>query len=752
MRNFKPLILGLIIGIAAVGINISSLGPQIEENFGLDLLFRLRGVRQPPSDVVVTAIDKEAADALSLPEDPRKWPRSLHGRLLDRLYSRGAAVVAFDVVFAERRSLREDSLFAEALRKGRNTVLCEYMKVEDAAVGENRGLRQGEVKIAKVSAPIETLQRSAAASAPFPIPKSPNKVTQFWTFAAAAADKPTLPIAAFQIYALQAYGDFLDLMRKISPAEAERLPRNENEILGNRGIERLIYDIKRIFHDDPSIAERMHKELRNSKSLAPDADKRRLINSMISLYAGNTNSRYLNFYGPPRTITTVPYHRMLNLGRDSDGNADVSDIRGKAVFVGLSQLSPIDQKESFYTVYSQPQGLDLSGIEIVATAFANLEENMPVQPLDFRAYLALVFFGGGVCGFICKRFSTALSFYIMSGIVTAYLIFTVFEFKNYGIWYPVIVPVFLSPICSLFCGLLWNHMEVKRERLNIRKALGFYLPDEVADRLACNIEDIHSTHQLVFGICLSTDAEQYSSLAEVMDPENLGSFMNKYYEAIFGPIKQQGGIISDVVGDSVLAVWVAPHPENELKQKACIAALGISEAIRKFNEGPGGFKLPTRIGLHSGGIVIGNVGAIDHYEYRPVGDIVNTATRIEGLCKYLNTGILATKEVIGYLDGLVTRKIGEFKLAGKTKPVVIHELVCRLEEADEKLMKACTVFAAALDSFIMQSWDEAIKGFEEVIEILGGDGPSEFYIKLCKQNKELGPVKPWDGVISMEYK
>ena len=70
----------------------------------------------------------------------------------------------------------------------------------------------------------------------------------------------------------------------------------------------------------------------------------------------------------------------------------------------------------------------------------------------------------------------------------------------------------------------------------------------------------------------------------------------------------------------MLAIWVSSKPEIELKQKACLAAFDISRAIHHFNMESHSFKLPTRIGLHYGHILIGNIGAVDRYEYRPVGD------------------------------------------------------------------------------------------------------------------------------------
>ena len=397
------------------------------------------------------------------------------------------------------------------------------MKVENVFLTGERGLPGGELNITKVLSPIPSFSQSAAATAPFPVPKISNKVSQYWMFTTAAGDKPTLPVTAFQVFMMQVYDDFISLLKKVSPDQASRLPSDRDKIINSGGIERLIRNIRYIFQSEPLVAERMLDELRNSKTLTSDTRKYQLINSLIRMYQTSSYSQYLNFYGPARTITTIPYYEVLRMNGRSPGGIQSSDIKGKAVFVGLSQLSPVDQKESFFTVYSQRQGLDLSGIEIVATAFANLVEDMPVQPIDFRLYLVIIFLWGVSLGFICRSFSTPVSFYSMIVLTTLYMIFAVYQFKHNGTWYPVIGAVFFQPIAAFFGGLLWNYIDVKQERQNIRKALGFYLPDDVADGLTRNVESIHSSHQIVFGICLSTDAEQYSSLAEVLPPKELGS-------------------------------------------------------------------------------------------------------------------------------------------------------------------------------------------------------------------------------------
>ncbi len=120
---------------------------------------------------------------------------------------------------------------------------------------------------------------------------------------------------------------------------------------------------------------------------------------------------------------------------------------------------------------------------------------------------------------------------------------------------------------------MWTFIEGNRERRNIEKALEYYLPNDLVNKLAKNISDFNLTNQLVYGICLWTDAEQYTTLSEQMNPRELADFMNRYFQILFDPVKKHGGVISNVVGDSVLAIWVAPQPDSELRRQACSAAL-----------------------------------------------------------------------------------------------------------------------------------------------------------------------------------
>jgi adenylate cyclase len=237
-----------------------------------------------------------------------------------------------------------------------------------------------------------------------------------------------------------------------------------------------------------------------------------------------------------------------------------------------------------------------------------------------------------------------------------------------------------------------------------------------------------------------------------MDPRELGSFMNRYYEVVFTPIQERGGIVSDVIGDAVLAIWATTYSDPSLRRQTCLAALEIARAVQQFNGAPGMMRLPTRIGLHCGHMLLGSVGAVAHYEYRAVGDIVITATRIEGLNKYLGTQILVSEEGLREVEGFLTRELGEFLLLGKSKPLVVYELLCRFEEANGQQRALCADFAEALATFRKRRWEEASEQFEKCIVHYGGDGPSLFYKRLCEQYRENPPGEAWQGVVQLTQK
>lgn len=749
MRRFlKVAATGLVIGISGVIMSITPVGKELQENAGLHLLFKMRGVRRAPPEVLVITLDKSSADHLNLPSAPRKWPRSLHADLINKLIDNKPAVIAFDLIFSDPGPAGHDTALAAAIRKAGNVVLVEWLKTDEIPVFDHKGVQTGSHKLEKIIPPIAPFANPALTSAPFALPKVPVKVNSYWTFKTSAGDTPSLPVAVFQVYAMTVYNELRQLLQIFNPALAERLPANLEQVIKEKKVKEVIQLLKDYFEKNPLTAQTLLKTMQESPSLSLDARQKKLLVSLIRMYQG-PQVRYLNYYGPPGTISTIPYYQILGDQKYASGGGTRHDLSGKVVFIGLSEQLRPEEKDGFYTAFSQPNGVDISGVEIAASAFANLLEDLPVEPLDAGAHSAVIVLWGVLISIVCLLSPTLAAAGWSVGLSLIYITFAHYQFKYAGVWYPVVFTLFFQMPLAFLITVFWKYFHANRERRNIRTTFGYYLPDNVVNQLAKNMSDIANSRRIVYGTCLMTDAHKYTTLSEAMEPDELSRFMNRYYEVIFEPVKKNFGIVSDVIGDSMMALWATARPDTTARNLACRAALEIVRAVEKFNQSSESRQLPVRIGMHSGYISLGNVGAIDHFEYRAVGDIVNTASRMEGLNKYLSTQILVSDKVLDQLDGFIKRWLGRFILAGKIKSVEVYELICQVESSGAKKIEFCNTFARGLDAYQRQSWKDAIDCFNGAFKMDPADGPSRFYRTLAEKYRVVPPPAGWDGTVNL---
>lgn len=158
-----------------------------------------------------------------------------------------------------------------------------------------------------------------------------------------------------------------------------------------------------------------------------------------------------------------------------------------------------------------------------------------------------------------------------------------------------------------------------------------------------------STKGIRVEVCvLFADIRDYTSISEHMIPEDVISFLNRYYEGVVKAIHAEGGSVTTFMGDGIMAVFGAP---NSL-ENPCLAALNAAKAMLKavdqLNTSPEASGLPTikiGIGLHVGMAVMGHVGASDRHDYSAIGDVTNTASRIEGLTKAAGFPIVCSRTV-----------------------------------------------------------------------------------------------------------
>ncbi|MFY0610883.1 MAG: hypothetical protein JXQ99_05110 [Hyphomicrobiaceae bacterium] len=177
---------------------------------------------------------------------------------------------------------------------------------------------------------------------------------------------------------------------------------------------------------------------------------------------------------------------------------------------------------------------------------------------------------------------------------------------------------------------------------------------------------------------LFTDIESFTTLAEQEQPEALIDGLADYFDIISDVVHSHGGTVDKFIGDSVMAIWGAPRYDTGHTQYACSAVVEIERRLAALNQQraeAGATPLITRYGLHRGTAFVGNIGARDRFNYTAVGDVVNTAARLESANKDMRTRALVSQAVVdavGEDHSFVPR--GEIRLLGKSAPIAVFEL------------------------------------------------------------------------------
>lgn len=755
----KEIVFVMTLGLAGILLGMLPAVRELEQTYGLAWLFKWRGVAPIPNAVVLIALDQESAKQLDLPSNPAQWPRQLHAQLIQQLAKAGASVIAFDLMFdSASRVVQQDEALAAAMRSSANVLVVESLLHENLWVSGANGATIGQASIEKVILPIPLLAQAALGSAPFTLPKD-ERVNAAWFFKNGAGAGPMLPALALQVHVLRAYDQFVSLLQKTDPDFAASLPANRQAVIERRNVENLVLQLRSYFLRHPQLGQQLLRELAGTPETQIDANSKTLLRALLCMYLG-PEAQYLNFYGPARTITTVPYYQAL-LGKGFPAGG----LQDKAVFIGYSSASPNEQdriRDDYHTVFSLDNGLQLSGVEISATAFANLLDQKMVQALPPLLHLIILFGWGCVTAQACRRwnFIRAIGALMLGAAIYLALAAQLFALQNR--WLPLVTPLLLQAPLGLLSATLLRSLDAKKERGRMQQAFSHFIPKAMVEKLARDAQALGASNPFFYGACLATDASSYTSLAEKMHPVALTALMNQYYATLFAPVAVHGGLVSDIKGDAMLAIWTEFASDHLMRSQACQAALEIHAAVgneRTRSVQPNMAApvlatpiLATRIGLDFGPLTLGNVGAGQHYEYRAVGDTVNTASRLEGLNKQLGTWVLASEAVIDGLDDFLLRPLGSFLLPGKSRPVKVFEIVSRRDQQNQQQICLCRAFASALASFQSQQWPQAASAFADILSGLPEDGPSKFYLHHCTLNAGKPFSDSWNGVIHITVK
>ena len=180
---------------------------------------------------------------------------------------------------------------------------------------------------------------------------------------------------------------------------------------------------------------------------------------------------------------------------------------------------------------------------------------------------------------------------------------------------------------------------------------------------------------------LFTDIAGYTSISDGMDPKELAGLLNNYFEVLVQPVTARGGTVDKFIGDALMAFWNAPDEQDDHADLALTAALEIQKVTQVFNHervAKGEKPLVTRIGVHTGRVLVGNIGASERMNYTIVGDAVNTTARLEALGKDIGETLCISGDTrdAARID-YVWREVHRVALRGRSQETQVYSIVAR---------------------------------------------------------------------------
>jgi class 3 adenylate cyclase len=302
------------------------------------------------------------------------------------------------------------------------------------------------------------------------------------------------------------------------------------------------------------------------------------------------------------------------------------------------------------------------------------------------------------------------------------------------------------------------HVKLQYFNNNLRRAFSTYLSEDVVEEIVSDPTRLQLGGIKRHMTAIFTDVRGFTGIAEKLSPEHLVDLLNHYLSTMSDAILEQKGTIDKYEGDAIIAFFGAPLELPDHAIKACTAAVlmkrleaDVNDYVMKNDISPS--PLLTRIGINSGDMVVGNMGTQKKMNYTIISNAVNLAARLEGVNKQYGTWILATENTIRETAGwFLTRRLDKIRVVGIKEPVQIYEVLETMEYSTQALRQKIDHFHSALDFFEARRWNDAGKGFLQILKQFPDDGPSSLYVNRCRQYIKNEPLPDWDGVFNMDEK
>lgn len=275
------------------------------------------------------------------------------------------------------------------------------------------------------------------------------------------------------------------------------------------------------------------------------------------------------------------------------------------------------------------------------------------------------------------------------------------------------------------------------------KSFGFYVPKEIVFGLLEQGKEIQLGGERKEITIFFSDIYSFTTISESLPTEIVMKQLSIYFEKISNIILLSNGTIDKYIGDSIMAFWGAPAPVSDPEIKACRAALLCQHCLSDLNADWEKRSLPqfkTRIGIHEGNVIVGNIGTAERMNYTIMGDPVNLSSRLEQINKVYHTKIIISEKIYEKVkDHFLTRPIDVVAVKGKTQMVKIFELVGQLDGEKEikptdAQIQFCLAFENGFNLYQEKKWIKAAEIFNELLKKNPEDFVTQIYLDRIKEN------------------
>jgi len=594
------------------------------DNFAYDMALGMRA-SQPPSDIVIVAIDDASLLPAHLGRFP--WPRDAYADLLDKLTD--AKLVAFDVLFAEpdRYNPQADAAFAAAIKRHGKVVLAAHKRVAAELGADNAADQENAVT-------------------PYPLPTGGAGSLQPVQPLNLTPPLPILAAGAAGIGYVDIAPDSDGVYRRVQPLrvgyDGNIYPHFATEIARVASAATPQYIVERLPQNEFQIGNRK-----------------------LPLTDGNM---LINYSGPTGTIPRYSFWEVLS------GKVSSDHFAGKIVLVGASAPGLYDIRPAPYRIASR----FFLGVETNANAAYSILARPPLKDnsCDLLWLLFAVVIGAlaGLAVWSSGEVVGPIIGLLILLLVALPSFFVILVIANQVIPYGAIVLATAIPVA------LGAYERLGAERKMIRSQFASYVSPDVLNMLMLDPEIVRrGTSREV--TLLFSDVRGSTGLTEQSIPQEWLAQLNEYMSQMTEAIFAFDGYLDKFIGDGIMAMWNAfGMEEDDHPELAVRAGLQMFKRLELLNEywEKADNRIPFRIGvgIHTGDVLVGDAGSVQRRQFTAIGDAVNTAARIEAMCKDLGVVFIISEITAQRVDHLFElREIGVTEVRGRSEGIRVFEVL-----------------------------------------------------------------------------